>query len=86
MTQNHLKKALRRYEEGEAPAQSVSIDEEHHRQIPILMPLRHRKYALKSVPWRRFWSLTLAISSFFSSDLDKFKLESPNKNFEKYFW
>ena len=44
------KKALRRYEEGEAPAQSVSTDEEHHRQIPILMPLRHRKYALKSVP------------------------------------
>ena len=29
------KKALRRYEEGEAPAQSVSTVEEHHRQIPI---------------------------------------------------
>ena len=35
--------------------------------------------AFKSVAWRRFWSWTLAISSLFSSDLDKFKLETQIK-------
>ena len=37
----------------------------------------------KSVMWRRFWSLTLAISLvLFSSDLEKFKFETQIKTFK----
>ena len=35
--------------------------------------------AFKSVAWIRSWSWTLAISSLFCSDLDKFKLETQIK-------
>ena len=38
--------------------------------------------AFKSVMWRRFWSSTLAISLLFSSDLEKFKLETQIKTFK----
>ena len=36
--------------------------------------------AFNSIALRRFWSWTLAISSLFSSDLDKFKLETQIKS------
>ena len=42
--------------------------------------------AFKSVAWRRFWPWTLAISLLFSSDLDKFKLETQIKTFKNSWW
>ena len=43
----------------------------------------NKNNGFKNVVWRRFWSWTLAMSSLFSSNLDKFR--DSNKNFEKYF-
>ena len=68
------------YEEGEAPVEFASTVEEHYHQIFISAEILHwnssgnGNTAFKSVTWRRFWSWALAISSLFSSDLDKFKL------------
>ena len=76
------------YEEGEAPAEFVSIVEEHYHQIFISAEILHwnssgnGNTAFKSVAWRRFWSWTLAISSLFSNDLGKFKLETQIKTFK----
>ena len=75
-------KVLSYYETEEAPAEFVSTVEEHYHQIFISAEISHWNSlsngdtAFKSVVWRRFWSWTLAISSFFKSELDKFKLET----------
>ena len=80
------RKVLSHYKEGEAPVEFASTVEEHFRQFF----LSQQKYYLhwksagngnishsfKSIAWKRFWSWTLVISSLFSSDLDKFKLET----------
>ena len=72
-------------EERETPVQFVStVDtvEEHYHQIFMSAEILHwnssgnESTAFKSVVWRRFWSWTLAISSLFNSNLDKFKLET----------
>ena len=79
-------KVLSHYEKGEVPVESVSTVEEHYHQIFISAEILHwnssgnGNTAFKSVAWRRFWSWTLAISSLFSSDLDKFKLETQIKS------
>ena len=76
------------YEEGEAPVEFVSTVEEHYHQIFISAEILHwnssdnGNNACKSVAWTRFWSWTLAISLLFSSDLDKFKLETQIKTFK----
>ena len=76
------------YEEGEAPVEFVSTVEAHYNQIFISTEILHwnssdnRNTAFKSVAWRRFWSWTLAISSLFSNDLGKFKLETQIKTFK----
>ena len=84
MTQSHLKKrkvSSHYYEEGEALVEFVSTVEEHH-QIFISAEILHWNSssngdtAFKSVVLRRFWSWTLAISSLFKNELDKFKLET----------
>ena len=84
MTQKNPKKrnVLSYYEEGEAPVEFASTVEEHYHQIFILVEILHWNSsrngdtAFKSVAWGRFWSWTLAISSLFSYELDKFKLET----------
>ena len=86
MTQK--RKVLIHYEEGEAPVEFVSTVEAHYNQIFISTEILHwnssdnRNTAFKSVAWRRFWSWTLAISSLFSNDLGKFKLETQIKTFK----
>ena len=76
------RKVLSHYEKGEAPVEFVSTVEEHYHQIFISAEILHwnssgnGNTAFKSVAWRRFWSWTLAISSLFSNELDKFKLET----------
>ena len=86
------RKVLIHYEEGEAPVEFVSTVEAHYNQIFISTETLHwnssdnRNTAFKSVAWRRFWSWTLAISSLFSNDLGKFKLETQIKTFKKYCW
>ena len=76
------RKVLSHYEKGEAPVEFVPAVEEYYRQIFISAEILHRKFsgngnaAFKSVGWRRFWSWTLAISSLFRNELDKFKLET----------
>ena len=76
------RKVLSHYEKGEAPVEFVSTVEEHYHQIFLSAEILHRNSsgngntAFKSVVWRRFWSSTLAISSLFSNELDKFKLET----------
>ena len=78
--QNSLKKVSSHYEEEEAPVELVSTVEEHYRQIFISAEILYwnspgnGNTSFNSIAWRRFWSRTLAISSFFSSDLGKFKL------------
>ena len=75
-------KVLSYYEKEEAPVEFVSTVEEHYHQIFISAEISHWNSlsngdtAFKSVVWRRFWSWTLAISSFFKNELDKFKLET----------
>ena len=75
-------KVLSHYEKGEAPVEFASTVEEHYHQIFISAEILHwnslgnGNTAFKSVVWRRFWSWTLAISSLFSNELDKFKLET----------
>ena len=60
----------------------ISTTEEHYHQIFISAEMLHwnssgnGNTAFKSVVWRRFWIWALAISSLFSSDVDKFKLET----------
>ena len=55
---------------------------EHYHQYFISAEILHwnssgnGNIAFKSVAWRRFWSWTLAISSLFSNELNKFKLET----------
>ena len=69
------RKVLSHYEKGEAPVEFVPTVEEHYRQIFISAEILHwnssgnGNTAFKSVVWRRFWSWTLAISSFFSNEL-----------------
>ena len=83
MAQNYLKKGKvsSHYEEGEAPVEFVSTVEEYYRHVFISTEILHwnssgnGNNALKRVAWRRFWSWTLAISSLFSSDLEKFNWE-----------
>ena len=89
MIQDHLKKIVSsHYEEGEAPVEFVSTVEEHYHQVFISAEILHRNSSgnkntgFKSVAWTRFWSWTLAISLLFSSDLDKFKLETQIKTFK----
>ena len=75
--QNSLKKVSSHYEEEEAPVELVSTVEEHYRQIFISAEILYwnspgnGNTSFNSIAWRRFWSRTLAISSFFSSDLGK---------------
>ena len=76
---------MNHYEEREAPAEFVSTVEEHYRQdfysakILLLNSSDNGNNSFKSVVRRRFWSWTLAIPLLFSSDLDKFKLETQIK-------
>ena len=76
------RKVSSRYEKEGAPVEFVSTAEEHYRLIFISAEILHwnssgnGNTAFKSVAWRRFWSWTLAISSLFSNELDKFKLET----------
>ena len=78
------------YDEGEAPVEFVSLVEEHYHLVFVSAEILHwnssgnKNNGFKSVAWRRFWSWTLAMSSHFSSDLDKFR--DSNKNFAKYCW
>ena len=59
--------------------------QEHYHQIFISAKILqwnssgNGNTAFKSVARRKFWSWTLAISSVFSSDLDKFKLDTQIK-------
>ena len=75
-------------EEEETPVEFVSIldtVQEHYHQIFISAKILqwnssgNGNTAFKSVARRKFCSWTLAISSVFSSDLDKFKLETQIK-------
>ena len=58
---------------------ALSRVEEQYQQIFISVEILHQNpsgngnTAFKSVAWRIFWSWTLAISSLFSSGLNKFK-------------
>ena len=84
MTQKNPKKrnVLSYYKEGEAPVEFASTVEEHYRQILISAEILHwnslgnGNTACKSVAWRRLWPWPIAISSLFSNELDKFKLET----------
>ena len=82
------RKVSSRYEKEGAPVEFVSTAEEHYRQIFISAEILlwnssgNGNTALKSVAGRRFWSWTLAISSLFSNDLGKFKLETQIKTFK----
>ena len=59
---------------------------DHYHQMFIPVEILHWNYsgngntAFESVVSRKFWSWTLAISSLFSSDLDKFKLGTQIKS------
>ena len=74
------------YKEGEAPVEFASTVEEHFLQFFLSQQKYYlhwnssgngnTTFSFKSIAWKRFWSWTLAISSLFSSDLDKFKLET----------
>ena len=82
------RKVLSHYDEEEAPVEFVYTVEEHYRQIFISAEILlwnssgNGNTTLKSVAGRRFWSWTLAISSLFSNDLGKFKLETQIKTFK----
>ena len=87
MIQGHLKNiALSRDEEGETPAEFLSTVEKHYHQFFISAEILHwnssgnKSNSFNSVVWRRFWSWTLAISSLFSSDLDKFRDSNKSLN------
>ena len=78
-------------EEEETPVEFVStVDtvQEHYHQISISAEILHwnssgnGNTAFKSVASRKFWSWILAISSLFSSDLDKFRLETQVKTWK----
>ena len=84
MAQNYLKKEKFPVKR-ETPLEflcRISTIEEHYQQIFISAEMLHwnssgsENTAFKSVVWRRFWTWALAISSLFSSDVDKFKLET----------
>ena len=79
---------MNHYEEGEAPAEFVSIVEEDYRQdfysakILLWNSSDNGNTSFKSVVRRRFCSWTLAIPLLFSSALDKFKLETQIKTYK----
>ena len=79
------RKVSSRYEKEGAPVEFVSTAEEHYRQIFISAEILlwnssgNGNTAFKRIVWRRFWPWTLEISSLFSSDLDKFRLETQIK-------
>ena len=79
---------MNHYEEGEAPAESVFTVQGHYRQdfysakILLWNSSDNGDNSCKSVVRRRFRSWTLAIPLLFSSDLDKFKLETQIKTFK----
>ena len=76
------RKVLSHYENRQVPVEFVSTVEEHYHEIFISAEILHwnssdiGNTAFKNVAWRRFWSWTLAISSLFRNELDKFKLET----------
>ena len=77
-------KFLSHYEKGEAPVEFVSTVEEHYHQIFISVEILHWNSSGNGntpfkASWRRFWSSTLAIPLLFSSDVDRFKLETQIK-------
>ena len=77
---------MSQYKEGEAPVEFAATVEEHFVQFFLSQQKyyphwnsssnKNTTFSFKSITWKRFWSWTLAISSLFSSDLDKFKLET----------
>ena len=83
MTQNYLKKEFRVITRKEKLLSNLYL--QLSSAIFFSAKILHRNSsgngntAFKNIAWRRLWSWTLAISSPFSSDLGKFKLETKIK-------